>query len=189
MNTGELSTGITWRRVVEADFPLLKRWLERPHVARWWNHETTPEAVARDFGPAARGEEPSQDLLVFLDGEPVALVQRCRFADYAHDFAELADQVDVPRPAATIDYLIGEPGHAGQGLGPRVIAAIVDATWTDYPEVAAIVVPVHAGNRRSWRALEKAGFRRLAEASLEPDNPIDDRAHVVYGMDRPEGRG
>ncbi|MEU8137306.1 GNAT family N-acetyltransferase [Streptodolium elevatio] len=185
MSTGEFPPGITWRRLGEADFPLLKEWLERPHVARWWNHETAPEAVARDFGPAARGEEPSQDLLAYLGDRPFALVQRCRFADYAHDFAELAGQVDVPAHAATIDYLIGDEAHTGRGLGPRLIAAVVHDTWGEYPEVAAIVVPVHAGNRPSWRALEKAGFRRVAEASLEPDNPVDDRSHFVYRIDRP----
>ncbi|WP_220039852.1 GNAT family N-acetyltransferase [Nonomuraea aridisoli] len=69
---------ITWRRARETDFPLLRTWLEQPHVARWWNHETSAEAVARDFGPAARGEEPSEDFLALLDGEPLGLVQRPR---------------------------------------------------------------------------------------------------------------
>lgn len=52
---------ITWRHVTQADFPLLGHWLKEPHVARWWNHETEPAAVERDFGPAARGEEPAED--------------------------------------------------------------------------------------------------------------------------------
>ncbi|MEU0356423.1 GNAT family N-acetyltransferase [Streptomyces cyaneofuscatus] len=63
---------ITWRRLTEADFPLLISWLEQPHVARWWNHETSVAAVRRDFGPAVRGEEPSEDLLAHLDGAPMA---------------------------------------------------------------------------------------------------------------------
>lgn len=71
-----------WRRVTEADFALLGEWLARPHVHRWWHHETSPEAVARDFGPVARGEEPSQDWLVSLDGRPFGLVQRSRLHDY-----------------------------------------------------------------------------------------------------------
>jgi aminoglycoside 6'-N-acetyltransferase len=33
--------------------------------------------------------------------------------------------------------------------------------------------------------LEKAGFRLVGEAELEPDNPVDDRRHVVYRLDRP----
>ncbi|MFE6163942.1 GNAT family N-acetyltransferase [Streptomyces sp. NPDC056486] len=176
---------ISWRRLDEPDFPLLRRWLEQPHVARWWNHETSPDAVARDFGPAARGEEPSEDLLMLLDGEPFGLVQRSLFADYPEYGDELAGQVDVPRGAMTIDYLIGDPRQVGRGLGTRMIQAIVRATWADHPQVSAVLVPVHVGNPASWRILEKAGLRRVAEVSLEPDNPLDDRAHYLYRIDRP----
>ncbi|MER8236327.1 GNAT family N-acetyltransferase [Streptomyces sp. NPDC094049] len=176
---------ITWRRLGEHDFPRLRQWLLQPHVARWWNHETSPEAVARDFGPAARGEEPSEDLLVAVDGEPVALVQRCWIADYPQYIGNLAEQAEVPERAMTVDYLIGDVQLTGQGLGTRIIQAVVTATWTDHPDAESIVVPVHSANRASWRVLEKAGFRRYAEALLEPDNPADDRLHFVYRVDRP----
>lgn len=178
---------ISWRRLDEPDFPLLRQWLEQPHVARWWNHETSPQAVARDFGPAARGEEPSEDLLMLLDGEPFGLVQRLRFADFPEYIDELAGQTEVPDGAMSIDYLIGDPLRVGQGLGTRMIQAIVLATWTDHPEATMVLVPVHAGNHASWRTLEKAGLRRVADVSLKPDNPIDDRAHYLYRIDRPSG--
>ncbi|MCB5169485.1 acetyltransferase [Streptomyces bambusae] len=180
---------ITWRRVTEADFPLLGNWLAQPHVARWWHHDPSPEAVQRDFGPAARGLEPSEDLLVLLDGEPVGLVQRCRFADYPGYRDELAAAgVDVPDGAVTVDYLIGDPAATGRGLGTRIIRAVVAATWADHPDAPAVVVPVHAANRGSWRALEKAGLHRTGEAQLDPDNPADDRTHYVYRADRPAPR-
>ncbi|MFD9949448.1 GNAT family N-acetyltransferase [Nonomuraea sp. NPDC059023] len=177
---------ITWRRLAEDDFPLVKQWLERPHVARWWNHETSAEAVARDFGPAARGEEPSEDLLVFLDGRPLGLVQRSRYADYPEYAEELAPILDVPGGAVSIDYLIGDEEQVGKGLGPSMIRAIVESTWAD-PDATCVIVPVSKANRASWRALEKAGLRRVAEGELEPDNPVDDRDHVIYRLDRPAG--
>jgi aminoglycoside 6'-N-acetyltransferase len=176
---------ITWRHLTEPDFPLLSRWLAEPHVARWWNHETSLDAVARDFGPVARGEEPAEDLLALLDGRPFGLVQRCRLADYPEYVEELAPIVDVPAEAMSIDYLIGDPGLTGRGVGTRMIRAFVGRTWADHPAATSIIVPVAAGNRASWRALEKAGLRRIAEGELEPDNPIDDRAHFVYRIDRP----
>ncbi|MFC0842776.1 GNAT family N-acetyltransferase [Streptomyces noboritoensis] len=178
---------ITWRRVAEADFVLLRQWLAQPHVARWWHHDTSEEAVARDFGPAARGQEPSEDFLVLVDGVPAALVQRCRFDDYPDYLAELGRQTELPDAAVTIDYLIGDPARVGQGLGPGIIRAFVAATWTDHPDAPAVIVPVHAANRASWRALEKAGLRRIGTADLAPDNPDDDRAHYVYRIDRPVG--
>ncbi|WP_018348264.1 GNAT family N-acetyltransferase [Longispora albida] len=179
--------GFTWRRLTEADFPLLRDWLDQPHVARWWHHETTPEAVARDFGASARGEEPSEDLLVFLDGVPLGLVQRCFLADYPDYAAELAAITDVPPGAVTIDYLIGEPGRTGHGTGTAMIQAIVERTWAELPAALSVVVPVNAGNVASWRALEKAGLRRVAEGELTPDNPAEGALHYVYRTDRRSG--
>ncbi|GAB2877819.1 GNAT family N-acetyltransferase [Streptomyces mayteni] len=174
-----------FRRVTESDFPLLRGWLAEPHVARWWHHETTPEAVARDFGPAARGEEPSDDLLALLDGRPIGLVQRCAFADYPEYRAELAAVVPVPEGAVTLDYLIGDPALVGRGLGSAMISAATALTWEELPAARCLLVPVVVANPTSWRALERAGLRRVGEGELTPDNPIDDRDHYVYRIDRP----
>ncbi|GII93957.1 GNAT family N-acetyltransferase [Sinosporangium siamense] len=176
---------VTWRRLTEQDFPLLRTWLEQPHVARWWNHETSAEAIERDFGPAARGEEPSEDLLISLGGHPLGLVQRCRLSDYPEYAAELATVTEVPEGAVTVDYLIGDPAQVGKGHGGRMLGAVLEATWHDIPGATCVLVPVVAVNRASWRALEKAGMRRVAEGDLEPDNPADDKTHYVYRLDRP----
>lgn len=173
------------RRLTEADFALLQRWLAAPHVARWWNHDFSADGVARDFGPAARGEEPSEDLLVFLDGEPVGLVQRSRLDDYPEYRDELRAVTDVPENAFTVDYLVGEPGRVGRGVGTAMIRAVADRTWSDHPGTPALVVAVVATNPASWRALEKAGFRRVGEGDMEPDNPVDEPLHYVYRLDRP----
>lgn len=179
----------TWRRLREEDFPLLRRWLAEPHVARWWNHETSEQAVLRDFGPAARGEEPCEDLLVSLAGRPFGLVQRYRLADYPEDVAEFAPIIEVPERAMGLDYLIGEPQHIGRGLGPEMIRSVVRATWTEHPTAACVIVPVSKANRPSWRALEKAGLHRIAAGDMIPDNPIDDPAHYIYRVDRPTPEG
>ncbi|MBC3192743.1 acetyltransferase [Pseudonocardia sp. C8] len=164
---------------------MLRGWLAEPHVRRWWNHETSAEAVERDFGPAMRGEEPSEDLVVEVGGEPVGLVQRCRWHDYPEYVEEIAPILEIPPGAVTLDYLIGPPGYTGHGLGPRIITAAVAATWERYPDASAIVVPVVATNRASWRALEKAGFRRVASGDLTPDNPVDPPLSHVHRIDRP----
>ncbi len=177
------------RRVSTDDFGLLATWLSHPHVHRWWYHEWSPEAVERDFGPSARGEEPNEDLLVLLvDGvgeRPVGLVQRCFWHDYPEYVDEVAPILAIPDGAVTIDYLIGELADTGRGLGPAIIAAVVADTWRTRPGATCVIVPVAAGNRASWRALEKAGFVRVAEGDLTPDNPIDPPDHVIYRLDRP----
>lgn len=176
---------ITFRHLGPSDLAMLRGWLAEPHVRRWWNHETSEAAVARDFGPVMRGAEPAEDLVVRVGGTPVGLLQRCRWHDYPDEVAELAPLLELPPGAVTIDYLIGRPEHTGRGLGPRIIAAAAEAVWARYPDAPAIVVPVVAANRASWRALEKAGFRRVASGPLRPDNPVDLPLAHVHRLDRP----
>jgi aminoglycoside 6'-N-acetyltransferase len=180
-----LAGTLTWRPLAADDLPMLAEWFQEPQVARWWHHEHTPEAVERDFGPSVRGEEPGEDLVVHLDGRPVGLLQRSVIADYPEDLAEFAGLVDVPDGAVELDYLIADPALRGRGLGSRLIALAVERTWQDLPAVPAVLVAVVAANTASWRALEKAGLRRVAEGPMSPDNPVDDPLHHVYRVDRP----
>lgn len=177
----------TWRRVVPADFALLGSWLARPHVARWWNHETTAHAVQRDFGPAAAGQEPSQDLLVSHAGRPFGLVQRSWYADYPGYVAQLSHLVAVPAGAISVDYFVADPADTNRGLGTAMVRAVLEDTWSGPRDATAVIVPVAAGNRASWRLLERAGLTRVAAGDLEPDNPIDPPLHYVYRADRPDG--
>lgn len=176
---------ISFRRVTRADFPLIMTWLAEPHVERWWNHEYTPEAVERDFGPSVDGAEPNQDHLVFLAGRPIGLIQYSRCEDYPEYMEELSSHVDVPDHAVSIDYLIGDPRHIGHGVGSGMIAAFANHVWHTNEEATCIIVPVSSANEASWRALLRAGFRLVARGDLEPDNPIDDQRHEILRLDRP----
>ena len=180
---------ITFRRAARADFPLLATWLAAPHVARWWNHDVTAEAVERDFGPSADGAEPSEDHVVLLDGRPIGLIQYCRYADYADHLDELAPLVPVPDDAVSIDYLIGDLSLIGRGLGTAMIVAFSRYIWRTNPRAPCIIVPVSSANEASWRALLAAGFHVAARGSLEPDNPIDDAMHEILRLDRVSNDG
>src|SRR2546421_6297535 len=52
-----------------------------------------------------------------------------------------------------------------------MIVAILADTWARCPQTDEVVVPAAVGNVASWRALERAAFRRIAEGGLTPDNP------------------
>jgi aminoglycoside 6'-N-acetyltransferase len=140
-------------------------------VARWWNHETSPEALERDFGPSVDGRDPTRIFVVSAD-KAFGLIQRYALADEPRYAAELSRLCEVPPGAISVDYLIGEPDMRGRGLGSAMIAQLTRGE--------DVVVPVAAGNVASWRALERAGFSRVAEGDLEPDNPIDPPLHYVY---------
>ena len=173
------------RRLVRADFPLLATWLAAPHVARWWDHETTPAAIERDFGSAVDGIEPTEVFVAEVDGRPVGLVQRHAFVDYPEWRAGMATLVDVPEGAWSVDYFVGEAGVLRCGIGAAMVREVVRSGWEACPRATAVIVAVSAANTASWRLLARAGFTRIAAGPLTPDNPIDDPEHVVYRLDRP----
>jgi aminoglycoside 6'-N-acetyltransferase len=172
--------GVTFRPVTGDDFGLIAHWLAQPHVARWWAHETSPEAVERDFGPTLRGEEPNEDLVALDDGRPVGLCQRSFWHAYPDEVAEFAPFVLIPPDAMTIDYLVGEPADVGHGLGSALVRALADDTLATHPGCGQLLVPVAAGNLASQRVLLRAGFVFVTVARAEPDNPVDPPEQRVH---------
>lgn len=176
---------IEFRSLTRDDFSTLASWLSEPHVARWWNHEWSPEAIERDFGGVVDGHEAAENVIVSMDQVPVGLMQFFRLSAYPEYRDELASVTAVPEGAASIDYLIGPPERAGRGLGTEIIGEFCRRVWAEQADVTCMVVAVATANRPSWRALMHSGFRLVGQGQLEPDNPIDDGSHEVLRLDRP----
>jgi aminoglycoside 6'-N-acetyltransferase len=175
---------LEFRPLTRSDLAVLADWLAAPHVARWWRESSDLQAVTGAYGPAADGTDTTECFVVLGDGEPVGFAQCYRLADEPSWQASLAP-TGVPINAAGVDYLIGRPDLVGQGLGPRLIGAFVDRVWGRYPEVPAVVASVSRDNRRSWRALEKAGFIRVWSGEIRSDDPSDEGPSHVYLRPRP----
>lgn len=167
---------------------MLSSWLATAHVMRWWHDDPSLAAIEEDYGGCVDGTEPAEVFMAAFDGDAVGLIQRFHFGAYPEYMAELAAVLDVPGEATGIDYLIGPERALGRGVGTAMIAEFVRRTWRDDPVTPAIVVPVHAENRASFGALERAGFKRVAQGELAPDNPLDSTAHFIYRLTRPQGQ-
>jgi len=87
--------------------------------------------------------------------------------------------------AAGIDYLIGEPGLTGRGYGTAAICLFTTLTFRRYPQADAIVAAPQQANVGSWRALERAGYRRWWGGRLESSDPSDAGPAYLYGVRRP----
>lgn len=176
---------LTFQPLARTDFPLLARWLDEPHVKRWWCHDTSPQAIEADFGTCADDTEPTVVVIANAGGRPVGLVQWYRFDAYPQYLDELAPLLAVPGASLSMDYFVGEPDLLRQGWGAAMLREALRRIWADHPDAPSVVVPVHASNVGSWRVLERAGLRRVARGPLAPDNPSDDTDHLVYAIDRP----
>ncbi len=174
-----------FRPLERDDFWLLSEWLARPHVERWWREGYDPAAVERRYGPSVDGLDATEVFIVEHDGAPVGMVQRYRL-DEEPEWRRVLEVAGTPGDAACIDYLIGEAELTGRGLGTELIARFSEDTLRRYPDVPAIVVSVQQDNRRSWRALEKAGFSRCWGGTLDSDDPSDEGPAYVYVLSRAE---
>jgi aminoglycoside 6'-N-acetyltransferase len=174
----------TFRRLTDDDLPLLHRWLNEPGVVRWWEGDDVSwDAVVRDYGSTS--DPRVEHWLASIDREPVAWLQ-CYRADLYVDDPEDGGEArawfaaGAHPDAASIDYLVGDPDRRDRGTGSAVIGAFVDAVvFGLHPAWSQVVVSPLVANTASWRALERAGFRRLADVD------IDGTACRVVARDRP----
>ena len=77
-----------------------------------------------------------------------------------------------------IDQSLANEAELGQGLGTRLVHALVELLFQD-PQVTRIQIDPDPTNGRAIRCYEKAGFRTLREV-VTPDGPalymVRDRA-------------
>ena len=134
-----------FRRVEQADLPLLRAWRVQPHVAEWWG---LPEAE----DPAETRADPRVAMwIVEHEGRPFAYAQDYGPHDWPdHPFAHL------PRGARGIDEFIGEPDMLGKGHGSAFVRAHCDRLFA--AGAPAIGTDPHPDNQRAILAYRRAGF-------------------------------
>lgn len=154
------------RPMTMGDFPDVVRWVNAPHVARWWDRRRSPEQVAAHYGPAVRGEESTRMWVWEVNGRSVGFAQDYRIADYP-DYALLCRHAG----AVGFDYAIGEPAYVGRGLGTGLLWVLLrDIVVPGHPGATELFAAPDHRNAASLRVLAKLG----AVQGLWFDEPGDD---------------
>ncbi len=175
---------MNFRRVRREDFALLSDWFSRPHVEPWWREEYDLNSIERNYGPSVDSVDPTELFIVESNGRAVGFVQRYLIDDNP-DWKRALAPAAAFDDAVGIDYLIGEETMTGNGFGPLLIAQFVQTTWERYTGATRVVAAVQQDNRRSWRALEKAGFERSWAGAIDSGDPSDSGPSYVYVCQRP----
>ncbi len=170
---------VTLRPLMRSDFHHLATWINAPHVARWWDGAASDESVKSKYEPRLENDSPTQVFVIEVDQVPVGIIQCYRHKDYP-DWERTIGIAD----GAGIDYLIGDSKYAGKGIGVLAIQKIVEIAFNLYPDIHAVLSVPQKDNRASWRALEKAGFKRMDERKLESDCPSDAGVSYIYELRR-----
>ena len=167
----------TFRPLIEADFGTYTRWMNEPHVNRWWARApVTPQQVRAKLLPRLRGEQPVHCLLALLDDAATGYVQTYR----AEDFPDAVAHVDVPPGGWSFDWFIGEPSVLGRGEGARLLQAFARYAFARFP-ARYLAVGSRLANRPAHRSHARAGFRPWSCTPPHAD------ADGYYRLDRQQG--
>lgn len=151
-------SAIQFRPVTEADLPLLRRWIERPHVKEWWGEPDTEIGYIRDM---IEGRDTTQPFIFSVDGEPVGYIQYW-FIGHHQNATWIADHpwlAELPADAVGVDLSIGDPNKLARGIGSAVLRLFVERLVEQGHRT--IVIDPDPNNTRAVRAYEKAGFRAI----------------------------
>jgi aminoglycoside 6'-N-acetyltransferase len=147
-----------FRPMTHSDLPLIKRWLETPHVSEWWHDPSDQfELVSGDL------DHPNvAQFIVRTNERPFAYLQCYRLSDWNNGFG--------PQPDGTrgIDQFIGEADMIGRGHGSAFVRTFADKLLAG--GTPRVVLDPEPDNARAIRAYEKAGFVRDRIVDT-PDGP------------------
>ena len=138
------------RPLKEADLPLIRRWLEEPHVQAWWvDPQVQYDLISGDM------DDPTIDLhLVSLDGVPFAYVQDYCVQDWMQPHLE-----DRPKGTRAIDTFIGDPTFLGKGHGAGFLRQHAQSLLEQ--GAPQIVIDPEPHNVAAIHAYASAGFRKI----------------------------
>lgn len=137
-----------FKKVTKADLPLIRSWLEKPHVSRWWGD---PE---KEFELLKRGVVHSKVAmwLAYHNGVAFAYVQ-----DY--DVGEWPQEAlaHLPVKSRGIDIFIGNETMLSKGHGSTAVRIMAERLIKQ--GIPLIMIDPDPENAIAIRAYEKAGFK------------------------------
>jgi RimJ/RimL family protein N-acetyltransferase len=149
---------ISFLPVEPKHYPLLRKWLDEPHMREWWGQPEEELGFIRDM---VEGRDTTRPFLIALDGTPVGYVQywfigHHQNAEWISDHPWLAE---LPSDTVGVDLSIGHADKLAQGIGSAALTKFVAELRRQGYE--NIIIDPDPNNARAVRAYAKAGFRPI----------------------------
>ena len=144
--------------MTSADLPLIRRWLQTPHVSEWWHDPAEQfELVSGDLDHPDMAQ-----FIVASDLRPFAYLQCYNLSDWNTGFG--------PQPDGTrgLDQFIGEADMLGLGHGSAFIRAFTERLLAN--GAPRVVIDPDPANARAISAYARAGFSKDRIVDT-PDGP------------------
>lgn len=162
---------ISFKPLATTDFENLLKWLQKPHVKKWWDTDVnyTKEAIQEKYGSYVDGykktgseRKPIHAFIIYFNDTPIGYIQYYN----AYDFPRGGYQLhNLPKSLAAIDMFIGDENYLGKGIGSKSLELFLDShvlTEFDY----AFVDP-DVSNLAAIKTYENAGFKPFDDQTTE----------------------
>jgi RimJ/RimL family protein N-acetyltransferase len=149
---------INFRRVIQADLPLLYTWFEKPHVAAWWPVPEENEFF-KDFLEKIRSKT-TIPLLVYSNQIPIGYLQYYHI-DRTREKAGSWLPTELPVTTIGTDQFIGDENYLGKGYGTLLLKEFIKQLHDLEPTVTTVIVDPDPENAVAIRCYEKVGFTRM----------------------------
>ncbi len=156
---------ITFEPLNESHFTLLLKWLEVPHVKKWWDHDVTYtiDLVREKYSSYVKGyklvdgqQKPIQGFIIHNNQNPIGYIQIYN----AYDFPRSKPLSGLPENLGAFDIFIGEESALQQGLGSKAILEFLKLHGNPYTHIFA---DPDINNLSAIKCYAKAGFKRVSE--------------------------
>ena len=156
---------ITFEPLNESHFTLLLKWLEVPHVKKWWDQDVTYtiDLVREKYSSYVKGyklvdgqQKPIQGFIIHNNQNPIGYIQIYN----AYDFPRSKPLSGLPENLGAFDIFIGEESALQQGLGSKAILEFLKLHGNPYTHIFA---DPDINNLSAIKCYAKAGFKRVSE--------------------------
>lgn len=163
---------LTFAPLAEPHFPFLLKWLETPHVKKWWDQDIAYDInlVKEKFGAHAYGKPinnaPNKLTYAYIiqaDNQPIGYIQAYNALSYAEE-NEIKAKL-LPEFTAGIDLFIGEEDFLNRGLGDLIVNTFCKQVLS--PHFNACLVDPVSNNTHAIKAFAKAGFKVMPEIQTD----------------------
>ena len=160
MNQSVPSLNLTFKPLVSDELPLLHKWLNTPHVSKWWFldlgiRNPTLEEVQSVWNRRLNNTEAVEYYIVLLDLTPIAFIQWSILSEESKSMALVKKSDNV----AGIDVFIGEEDCLYKGIGPVLINKFLEEIVFRNPDIQSCIIDPEPENTSAIRAYEKIGFK------------------------------
>ncbi len=162
---------IRFQPLATTDFENLLKWLQQPHVKKWWDADVnyTLELIQEKYGSYVGGykkigseRKPIHAFIIYFDDDPIGYIQYYNAYDFPRDGYQLNN---LPKSLAAIDMFIGDEKYLGKNIGAQSLEFFLDShvfTEFDYS-----LVDPDSSNLAAIKTYGNAGLKPFDDQTSE----------------------